>query len=139
MVLLDWQQGKIWEKGYPQSRIMILPVSKWDRPKQKQYMEGRVTLWKDSKNYKDVDLPKCTLSERWADEPTYKLYRVATHKRATKTFKTDTGAKSYQAVCMHNDASKWKNSVIKSVRGNPWKRCDSWCEVAPYCDQYKNR
>ena len=139
MVFGDWQAGKVWDKGYPQERTHILPVRKWLRSEQKSYIEERVDKWAKSKPLADDKLPPCTLEERWADKEVFKLFRESTAKRATKNFSTMTGAKSYQAVCAQKDPKGWNKSLIKTFRAQPWKRCEKWCQVQPYCQQYKNK
>jgi len=139
MVLLDWSPGKIWEKNYPQERIQIIPITKWTRNEQDVYIKDRIKKWKDSKDLADDKLPECTFDERWAEKEVFKLYRTPTAKRSTKNFDTLTGAKSYQDACITNDASRWKKSRIESCRANPWKRCKSWCKIAPFCNQFMNR
>jgi len=139
MYMWDWQIGKVWEKNYPKERIMILPIKKWSRKEQKDYIEDRVKKWVDAEPLKDKDLPHCTLDERWAEKEEHKLYRLPTAKRCTKTFNTIVGAKSYQDVCKTNDKKSWNQSVIKTVRAKPWKRCENFCQVSQFCNQYKNK
>jgi len=139
MYMWDWQPGKIWEKNYPQARIIIIPINKWSRKEQKIYMEDRVDKWNRNFGKIDKDLTPCTPDERWAEAEVFKLYRLPSHQKATKNFNTETGAKSYQAVCMGNDSKQWDKSVIKTFRANQWKRCEKWCQVSDYCHQYKNR
>ncbi len=139
MIMGDWMQGKIWEKGYPQERIQILPIKKWTRAEQKHYIEARVQGWKKARKLSDKDLPNCTPDERWADKEVHKLYRTSTAKRATKNFGTLTGALSYQSVCNMKDPKAWGNSTIKTFRANPWKRCESWCAVKDFCKQYGSK
>jgi len=139
MYMWDWQAGKVWEKGYPKERIMILPIPKWDRNVQKLYMESRVDAWKQAEHCTDSTLPECTFDERWAEKEVFKLYRLPSAQKASKVFNTMTGAKSYQSVCEANEPAKWSTSVIKTFRSKPWKRCESWCSVADFCHQYKNR
>ena len=139
MVFKDWAGGKIWEKGYPQNRQVIIPIKKWDNLLQEAYIKGRVDGWVQAKALPDNKLPKCTPSERWAEKEVFKLYRTKTAKRATKVCETATGAKSYQDVCRTNDKKAWANSYIVPFHPKPWKRCESWCSVKDYCHQYKNK
>ena len=139
MVFKDWTAGKIWEKGYPQNRQVIIPIKKWDDMEQETYIKGRVDLWAKAKVMPDDKLPKCTPEERWAEKQVFKLYRTKTAKRATKVFETSTGAKSYQDVCSTNDEKAWKQSYIVPFNPKPWKRCESWCSVKDFCHQYKNK
>ncbi len=139
MVFKDWQGGRIWEKGYPQNRYVIIPIKKWSNQEQEKYITNRVAGWLRAKVMPDNKLPECTLSERWAEKEVFKLYRTTTAKRATKVFDTSTGAKSYQDVCSTDDSKAWIKSYIKPFNSKPWKRCESWCSVKDYCHQYKNR
>ena len=139
MVILDWSEGKKWERGYPNSRIQIIPIKKWSRTQQKKFIEDRVNSWKAAKPLADDKLPECSLDDRWAEKEVHKLYRLPNAQKAYKIFNTKTGAKSYQDVCQANEPKKWDKSIIKTFRAKPWKRCESWCKVADFCNQYQNR
>jgi hypothetical protein len=137
-IVLDWQQGQVWKQGYPQSRILMLPMKRWSRTQQEAYMVGRTTEWKKCLSVSDVNLTLCSDAERWASKPVWKLFRTKSQTRANKVFPTEDRAKAYMKVCQTKD-TKWSNARIEKSTDLKWKKCESWCDVAPFCNQYQNK
>ena len=137
-IVLDWQAGQVWKQGYPASRILILPMTRWSRTRQELYMHTRVAAWKGALSLSDSKLPLCTASERWANKPVWKLFRTSGQTRATKVFPTEDRAKKYMKACMTKD-TKWANARVEKHQEDGWKKCDSWCDVNQFCDQYKTK
>ncbi len=140
MVLLDWSKVQTWhDPKYPKSRIQFIEIDKWPLQQVEDYMKGRVDEYVKNENVPDNALPKCTEAERWSNAPVFKLYRTKTQKSATKNFDSLKRATAYELKCKQNDPKKWAGSHIKTFRGEPFKRCESWCSVAPWCEQFKNK
>jgi hypothetical protein len=135
-IVLDWQAGEAWKPEYPKSRIEIIEMAKWSRSEQEKFMRTKISAWKKGLTKSDLDLPLCKPTERWADKPVWKLYRLKSSKRATKTFYEKSKAERYMAVCTKNNPTKWKEGRIEKTHAQQWKRCDNWCDVAPFCEQY---
>jgi hypothetical protein len=138
-IVLDWQAGKQWQAGYPDSRIQIIPIDRWSRTKQEKWLFGKVKAWKAASSLADKDLPYCSPTEKWASSPVYKLYRMKSSKRAYKNFPSQSRANAYLTACQSKDASKWKEGHVVMHQDNQWKRCEDWCDVAPFCNQYINK
>lgn len=136
-ILLDWQLGQSWKKGYPNSRVAVIPITRWSRTQQEKYMASKVTEWKVNLSVSDNKLPFCSPESRWAGKPVFKLYRTSGQQKASKTFPSRSRASSYLAACQLKDAQKWAKGFIKKEFGNPWNRCDKWCDAAPFCNQYQ--
>lgn len=139
MVLLDWNLGESWKTEYPNTRLSIVPITKWDRAEQESWMKTTIKSWKDAKDLSDSDLPLCTSGDRWADDPKYKLYRTKKLKKATKVFPTQQRAQAYLDKCKANEPDKWKNGYIVADRANGWRKCESFCHAKDYCNQYQNK
>lgn len=140
MVLLDWNQGNVWKNpNYPTTAISTIPISRWDRTKQAAWIMTSIDIWKSSRNLMDKDLPLCSRKDRWASNPTFKLFRSKKMKRATKTFTTKERAEAYFSVCKTKDATKWKDGFIKEESEGLWRRCEKWCDVSEHCNQYQNK
>ena len=140
MVVLDWNKSETYKQNYPKSRLSIIPISKWTKTEQERWLKTLIGLWKTTKYLKDDELPLCSPKDRWADAPVYKLYRNPKHKRATKVFPTKQRALDYLKKCQDNDTEhKWDNGIINRSFGNPWRRCEQWCNAAPYCNQFQNK
>ena len=137
-VISDWNKGETWMTEYPDTRLSIIPIQRWDRARQKLWLETRVGLWKSSKDLADDDLPLCTPKERWANATIYKLFRTPGLKRANKTFPTRARAVSYMNACISKDSAKWGKAVIREETGEPWRRC-GFCDAQAFCNQFKNK
>jgi hypothetical protein len=48
-------------------------------------------------------------------------------------------AQAYLKACVQKDSTKWKDGHVVQHVDNKWKRCEDWCDVAPFCDQYINK
>ena len=138
-VVLDWQAGKVWDKKYPSSRIQIVKVDQWSRTQQEGFLSDKVNFWSQYLSVADKKLPLCSTTERWGSKPVYKLFRTKSSKRATKVFPSNQRAGAYLNACYLKDKDKWKDARIDMSVDNQWNRCESWCEVAPHCHQYKNK
>lgn len=138
-IVLDWQKGKQWKTTYPSQRTQIVSVKKWSRDQQEKFIHSLVREWSSGLTSMDNHLPLCTSTERWADKPVFKLFRTKSSKRATKVFPTKARAGAYLQACQMKDAKKWKEGRIEEVIDNKWNRCENWCEVKDFCNQYKNK
>lgn len=138
MVTSDWNKGESWKQGYPPSILHTIPIPKWARQQQEDYLTSRIGLWKSSKDLADDMLPLCTSKERWSSGTIYKLYRTPTLQRASKTFPSRQRAENYMKVCQKKDPKKWGTALIREDHGNSWLRC-SYCDAAPHCNQFQQK
>jgi len=136
-IVSDWQWKEVSNIMYPQSRIQILEMKKWSLREMEEFMRSRVKVFSTLKSL--TGLPLCTTTERWAGAPAYKLYRTNSAKRATKLFPSRCRAEAYLDACLSRDPDKWKDGYIKKTAATPWKRCEGYCDVKDFCDQYKNK
>lgn len=140
MVLLDWNNADTWQiSNYPESRVQIIKLPMWSNKDIQELVEFKLIKLIDASKQLDNDLPLCTPKERWARGEKWKLFRLPTHKRAIKTFDSESKAKNYLKVCKRNDKDKFIKAVIKHETGMPWFRCENWCPVKDFCNQYKKK
>ena len=142
MVVLDWKKvDSFRNQGYPSTRLSIIPLKLWDQSQQEQFVKTSIRSIISCAHESDKNLPLCSLEERWADKPEYKLFKTPDQKRSTKNFPEKKRAEQYLSVCKKRakEPTDWdKAKIIESVP-NQWKRCEGWCDVAPWCNQYKNK
>ena len=138
MVISDWSLGEVWQMDYPDTNINIIPIRKWEREEQEDWMKTRVQLWKSSKDLSDQDLPMCTNEDRWATLPVFKLYRLPTLKRATKTFPSKARADAYLKTCINKNPDKWSSGIVRETSGDLWRRC-GYCDARDFCNQFQNK
>ena len=124
----DWRQSDAEvREGYPPAPIHEMPVHLWAEDEQDRYVEGRVRIHKNAEVQADFDdMPLCTDEERWA-QPTKWAVHKGKNKRALRVFDVEVDAKAFAGEAEERNIQ---------VRPGRYVRCESWCAVAPYCDQY---
>lgn len=126
----DWSASKIvTNKDYPPRQMMEIPVTLHPAETRMKYILGRVKKHKEAED--SGELPLCTGTERWA---TADIFAVKTPgvKKAFRVFDD----KSMADVFMLENAHRYKNMFIENRPGSS-KRCESFCPVAQFCDQFR--
>jgi len=128
----DWQKNRAKQGGnYPQCAAGVLPVNLWPQAQAQDYLEYRVKLHQLSEEMTDNALPECTAEERWERPTTYAVMKQG-RKSAIRVLDTAEDAYSYLGDNTPND----KNHYIETRPGQSI-RCDDYCPVNTYCNQYQ--
>lgn len=138
MVVLDFNKGDSWKQGYPAGILHTIPIPRWTRQVQENWLKTKVKLWKSTVGLEDDKLPLCTPQERWSSGTIYKLYRTPTLQRANKTFPVKQRAINYMKACQTKEPKKWAQAIIRENTGESWRRC-GYCDAAPHCNQFINK
>lgn len=122
-IFRDWKKAEAERKpDYPQAPMAVIDVPVWDIEQTYKYVSERVALHRSSDD-PAVDV-ECTSEERWYSGTTFALLKTG-GKRASKVASTreELGEppKGYEIV----------------ERPGVNRRCESYCEVAPFCEQYQ--
>lgn len=122
----DWKKSQVGTKeGYPEHQVAMFALPVWTREEIEEFISRRVAEFENAKK----ELPLCSDDERWRSADVYALTKKG-NKRATKLFDTEKqaldeidvfGMKGYEVL----------------FRPGVNKRCDSYCIVSQFCDQYK--
>lgn len=125
-MLRDWHKPSAKrDPDYPQLGVMVLPVEIWHDDWTLNFIRTRIWMHEKAKE----TLPDCSEEDRWATPDEYRILKP--------------GGK--RAVAKYHDESK----ALAHVRGFPSenyhidfypgesKRCLNYCNVAPFCDQWK--
>ena len=136
----DWQEGQsLRNKDYPNHQIEEYELPKWPYEVTKQFIEGRLMLHIAAEDLPDDKLPACTREERWERFPeghqvAYAIMKNSKSNRAMKVVKTniDDAFKEVQSM-----KGITKDSFIE-VRYAQRTRCENWCNVKDYCNDYKS-
>ena len=115
------------DKNYPQLGAETHDVPLWSEDKAKAFMEERVRLHQAAEN----DLPECTDDERWAKPDKYALMPNSKSVRARKLFDSEIDATTWAA------ANKMKPGFVVDHRKGANVRCENYCPVSEWCDQFK--
>ena len=124
----DWSKMEARRDGnYPQLGAETHDVKLWSADEAREFMAERVRLHQAAEN----DLPECTDEDRWAKPDKYALMSTPTSVRARKLFDTEVGAVTWAYE------NKIKEGWVVDHRPGVNTRCENYCLVSEYCDQFK--
>ena len=115
------------DKNYPQLGAETHEVPLWPADKAKAFMEERVRLHQAAEN----DLPECDDDERWAKPDKFALMPTAKSVRARKLFDSRVDATTWAA------ANNMKPGFVVDHRKGANVRCENYCPVSEWCEQFK--
>jgi hypothetical protein len=127
-ILRDWSKGE-YERDeygtYPEHQVKVLDVPLISSEEVIDFILSRI----ESHQEATINLPLCTKEERWAKDDKYAVIKKG-QKKAYRL--TDTNE---AAIMILESLEKEKYEVIK--RPGVSTRCNLYCPVANFCDQYK--
>ena len=130
-IVRDWSRRDAANKeGYPQAPIVVLDIPLWDHETREQFVRTRLNLHNEA-NFAVVSgkMPECTSDEMWEKPTTYAVMKEG-GKRAKKVFLIQQQAEAFLA--------EQKGAHFIETREGGRTRCESFCQVASFCDQWKN-
>lgn len=128
--LRDWSATAARTKGsdYPQQPQFFMEFPLWDQEYTHEYLKERITIFCDAATKKDDDLPFCSFDEMWERPPTFAVMKK-NQKRAVKLYDSMEEAESHVAAM--------DTSYTIDVRLGERTRCERFCSVNQFCNQYK--
>jgi len=129
-IVRDWSRREAALKDtYPQSPIVTLDIPLWSQEDRETFVKQRLTLHNEA-NFAAVsgDMPACTSEEMWEKKTTFAVMKEG-GKRAKKVFEIKEDAAAF--------AGQQKDPHYIEVREGGRTRCESFCQVAPFCKQYQ--
>lgn len=137
-IYLDWSiNNKMrYGKGYPNEKSIEYTLPVWGMKKTMEYLEERVGLMKQYEKTPDDSLPKCTWEEMWCKED--KCAVIADNrKNALRVLPNEKAAEEWLNTYLASD--NCKHNVLQlhlDLRSSVRTRCEHWCPVNKYCNQY---
>ena len=131
-ILRDWKERESKQKeGYPEAPVKELPIRLWSMEERTAYISSRIAMHSacDFALETDGDLPDCTPAEMW-EKPTTWAIKKKGGVRAFKVYETEEHAKE----AIENMDKVYEIEVRKGER----TRCENYCPVSQYCQQYRN-
>jgi hypothetical protein len=122
----DWSKSAAdRDEEYPQSQVQVFTAPMWPQEKAQRFLRERVLAHQAARS---GVLPLCSDEERWAKPPVYAVMQQG-RKSAVKLCTSES-----EAMGLVGSDSK------RSVQFRPGKntRCDSFCSVAKFCQQYQS-
>jgi hypothetical protein len=130
-ILKDWKEIEAeTRKNYPVKQVVVLDIPLWSMEKREAYIKERIHAHSEGLFANDTNepLPECTPAECW-EKPT--MYAV----------KKDGGVRAKSVHTSLDDAEvalqEAGKGYILEVREGERTRCAKYCQVAPWCQQYK--
>ena len=127
----DWKRRDAEvKKDYPDAPVKVIPIELWPYENRESFVRERIHLHAEAmfQSQTGGDLPLCTESECWEKPTVYAVKKIG-NVRANKVFYKRADAKAY----LEEVGDKYEVEVREGER----TRCDSYCNVAPFCSQYQ--
>ncbi len=130
-ILRDWTRREAETKeDYPPSPLAVVSVPLWPMDVREDYIRKRVKLHSDALLNAEIGHPliDCSSDEMW-EKPTTWAVKKKGNKRANFVF-------------VEKDKAEWKAQEMGEAYGvekRPGERtrCEKYCSVSPWCEQYK--
>lgn len=134
-ILRDWDKHKAFQnQDYPQTPIKIIPITLWNTEEQEAFITERVHVQKHNEFLSDNKLYECTSEEMWEQPSKYAVMRDG-RKTAIKVFEDSDECSKWFAENVDNTPPKPCTYVVE--RPGKRTRCEEYCNVAPFCNQYQ--
>ena len=128
----DWNRRELQRRGgdYPRSSIITIDIPLWSEQEQLQFFKDRVSFHRSSefKHSMDGELPLCSDEDRWKREDTFRVVKKG-RKRAIRVLPSLKEAEEF--LGSNEDGLSIEVSKGESIR------CGAYCNVAQFCNQYK--
>ena len=121
-IFRDWKQSEAQRNpNYPQRNVMVIEIPTWTIEQAEEYIKERVAAHQSSEQGGQIE---CTEDERWYSGTSFALMKDG-GKRAKKVAPTKEELGEIPPG----------HSIVERPGLN--RRCESYCEVAPFCEQYQ--
>jgi hypothetical protein len=130
-IFRDWskRQARIKSaKDYPNSQVKALGVPLWKEEAQRWFLEERILLHQQAELLPDDLLPLCSPEERWVRGEKWAVMKKG-RKKAVRVFEDPNKAQEY--------IDNQNKDLFIEHRSGESVRCEDYCEVQPFCNQYK--
>jgi len=136
-ILRDWSKSKAKiDKSYPQLQVQKVEFkfTKKDFEYIEEFIKNKFLELKENEEKADIELPMCSMEERWAD-PTKYAVKKKTNKTALKLHDTLEGANNHLKIL----EEKYPNVYEIEERPSINHKCESYCSACKFCDYWKER
>ncbi len=136
-IVRDWsRRDAATREGYPKAPIVVIDIPLWPFADREAYVRSRISLHGDAffEMETDGEMPECTPEETW-EKPTVYALKKDGNVRAKSVHETREAAET--ALTAATEKAKKGEKFLIEVREGDRTRCSNFCQVAPYCEQYK--
>lgn len=136
-IVRDWsRRDAVSREGYPKAPIVVIDIPLWSFDEREAYVRSRISLHGDAlfEMETDGEMPECTAEEMWEKPTSYALKKDG-NVRAKSVHETSEAADT--ALAAATEKAKKGEKFLIEVREGGRTRCESFCQVAPYCQQHQ--
>jgi len=130
----DWSKFQHQRSGgdYPPAPVSVINIPMWTDEEQQSFIEERVSLHQEAEAEYLINgtLPECSDADRWKKEDTYRVMKKG-RKSALRVLNSQEEADNYI------DGHKDKKDLSVDLALGKAIRCESYCLVAEFCNQYQ--
>ena len=131
-IIRDWSRRDAENKeDYPPAPIKEIPIKLWSYEEREQYVSDRISAHSSCEFAMEIggDLPDCTPEEMWEKPHSWAIKKIG-GVRAKSVYDNEAEAqKDLEAL--------GKDYMIEHRPGER-TRCEKFCQVNTYCQQYRN-
>jgi hypothetical protein len=144
-ILRDWSKTEAKRNDtYPKAPIVELKIPLWTPELRGEFLDDRLDAFEAARECDEPeDLPKCSAEERW-EKPTTWAVKKDGRKTAVRVFDSLLDLEKYASKesLLIKEASGLNLPTMKKpyyveVRPGSSIRCAEYCDVAPWCEQYR--
>ena len=129
-IIRDWsRRDAARNPDYPQSPVKEIPITLWPYQQREDFISERISKHSECEFHMETDeeLPPCTPEEMWEKPTTWALKKKG-GVRAIKVYETQEEAEAALDSKVHEI----------EVRLGSRTRCESFCPVNTYCQQWRD-
>lgn len=133
-IVRDWsRRDAVNKEGYPQAPIVTLNIPLWSMEDREKFIVERLSLHNEAIFNLGVGDPlaECTPDEMWEKPTVYAVRKIGGVRAKTLFGEKDKAEQELEKL----NAKKPDYEI--EVRDGSRTRCEGFCQVAPYCDQYQ--
>ena len=137
-IIRDWSaRDAATKENYPQSPVATIDIPLWSFEEREAFIAKRIyhhgTALFEMET--DGEMPECTAEEMWEKKTSYALKKDG-NVRAKSVHESQEEAE--KALAKAEESAKKGEKFVIEIRQGERTRCRNYCQVAPFCTQYKN-
>lgn len=127
-IVRDWSRRDAEKDGYPKAPIVVIDIPLWPLEQREQFLKDRIHKHISAVFDMEIgdELQPCTSDDMWEKETSYAVKKEGGVR-----------AKSVHKTREEAEAALTKGYFIEERPGER-TRCQSFCQVAPFCKQYQS-
>jgi len=136
-IVRDWsRRDALTRQGYPKAPIVTIDIPLWTFEEREAYVKGRLNLHNETffAIHAGGNVPECTPEEMWEKPEAFALKKEgAVRARSVHEKREDAEV----ALALARQKAKKNEEFFIEHRPGSRTRCEGFCQVAPFCDQFK--